>query len=176
MYFLFLTIYILFLVLYKVLQLFPRPAGSWLLSLIFLSSVSFLSLLSFLSESLGHSVLWSHFHKSRPTCFIRTITTDLCFKVYSQYLPEYYSSFVKVGSCCFNSACAAGLTHKARRELHKAARRFVELSSRIFLQSLDGKMFLRCPNSIALADTAQFNIDCRTLYKECIISCWLKEA
>uniref|UniRef100_A0A3Q0RIH3 Protein SERAC1 n=1 Tax=Amphilophus citrinellus TaxID=61819 RepID=A0A3Q0RIH3_AMPCI len=31
----------------------------------------------------------------------------------------------------------AGLTHKARRELHKAARRFVELSSRLFLQSLD---------------------------------------
>uniref|UniRef100_A0AAX7U850 Protein SERAC1 n=1 Tax=Astatotilapia calliptera TaxID=8154 RepID=A0AAX7U850_ASTCA len=30
-----------------------------------------------------------------------------------------------------------GLTHKARRELHKAARRFVEISSRLLLQSLD---------------------------------------
>ncbi|XP_063758049.1 protein SERAC1 isoform X2 [Eleginops maclovinus] len=29
------------------------------------------------------------------------------------------------------------LTHKARRELHKAARRFLELSSRVLLQSLD---------------------------------------
>uniref|UniRef100_A0A4W6CJP9 Protein SERAC1 n=1 Tax=Lates calcarifer TaxID=8187 RepID=A0A4W6CJP9_LATCA len=31
----------------------------------------------------------------------------------------------------------AGLTHKARRELHKAARRFLEISSRLLLQSLD---------------------------------------
>lgn len=40
----------------------------------------------------------------------------------------------------------AGLTHKARRELHKAARRFMELSSRLLLQSLDGKK-LRHTNS-----------------------------
>ncbi|XP_071335462.1 protein SERAC1 [Trachinotus anak] len=31
----------------------------------------------------------------------------------------------------------AGLTHKARRELHKAARRFLEISSRLLLRSLD---------------------------------------
>lgn len=33
----------------------------------------------------------------------------------------------------------AELTNRARRELHKAARRFLEISSRLFLQSLDGE-------------------------------------
>lgn len=31
------------------------------------------------------------------------------------------------------------LTYKARKELHKAARRFLEISSRLLLESLDGK-------------------------------------
>lgn len=31
------------------------------------------------------------------------------------------------------------LRYKARKELHKAARRFLEISSRLLLQSLDGK-------------------------------------
>lgn len=33
----------------------------------------------------------------------------------------------------------SGLTYKARRELHKAARRFLEVSSRILLRPLDGE-------------------------------------
>ncbi|XP_017278691.1 protein SERAC1 [Kryptolebias marmoratus] len=52
---------------------------------------------------------------------------------------EKYKSliYLRAASSAENENFAAGLTHKARRELHKAARRFVELSSRLFLQSLD---------------------------------------
>ena len=39
----------------------------------------------------------------------------------------------------FPIVCVSDLTNKARRELHKAARRFLEMSSRLLLRSLDGK-------------------------------------
>ncbi|XP_037541419.1 protein SERAC1 [Nematolebias whitei] len=52
---------------------------------------------------------------------------------------EKYKSFVylRATPSAENENFASGLTHKTRRELHKAARRLVELSSRLFLQSLD---------------------------------------
>ncbi|XP_034384034.1 protein SERAC1 [Cyclopterus lumpus] len=52
---------------------------------------------------------------------------------------EKYKSYVylKATPCDEKENLTAGLTHKARRELHKAARRFMEISSRVMLQSLD---------------------------------------
>uniref|UniRef100_A0A667WR10 Protein SERAC1 n=1 Tax=Myripristis murdjan TaxID=586833 RepID=A0A667WR10_9TELE len=44
---------------------------------------------------------------------------------------------LKLHRSFFHCASTSGLTHKARRELHKAARRFLEVSSRILLQPLD---------------------------------------
>nr|XP_040017326.1 protein SERAC1 [Gasterosteus aculeatus aculeatus]XP_040017327.1 protein SERAC1 [Gasterosteus aculeatus aculeatus] len=57
----------------------------------------------------------------------------------SAILQEKYKSYIylKATPSDEKENFAAGLTHKARRELHKAARRFVEVSSRVLLQSLD---------------------------------------
>ncbi|XP_056150584.1 protein SERAC1 isoform X1 [Lampris incognitus] len=54
-------------------------------------------------------------------------------------LQEKYKSYIylKATPCNEQENLATGLTHKARRELHKAARRFLEVSSRIFMQPLD---------------------------------------
>lgn len=54
-------------------------------------------------------------------------------------LQEKYKSYVYLRATPSEEKenLTAGLTHKARRELHKAARRFLEISSRLFLQSLD---------------------------------------
>ncbi|KAM3602899.1 uncharacterized protein V6R79_013118 [Siganus canaliculatus] len=54
-------------------------------------------------------------------------------------LKEKYKSYIylKATPSDEKENLTAGLTHKARRELHKAARRFLEISSRLFLQSLD---------------------------------------
>ncbi|XP_035851317.1 protein SERAC1 isoform X4 [Sander lucioperca] len=57
----------------------------------------------------------------------------------SAILQEKYKSYIYLRATPSdeNENLTAGLTHKARRELHKAARRFLELSSRVFLQTLD---------------------------------------
>ncbi|XP_056284719.1 protein SERAC1 [Pseudoliparis swirei] len=57
----------------------------------------------------------------------------------SAILQEKYKSYVYLKATPSNERenLTAGLTHKARRELHKAARRFMEISSRVLLQSLD---------------------------------------
>ncbi|KAG7508591.1 SERAC1 [Solea senegalensis] len=61
-----------------------------------------------------------------------TIDTSAIFQ-------EKYKSYIylKATSSDEKENLAAGLTYKARRELHKAARRFLELSSRLLLHSLD---------------------------------------
>ncbi|XP_010789099.1 protein SERAC1 [Notothenia coriiceps] len=57
----------------------------------------------------------------------------------SAILQEKYKSYIYLRATPSDEKdnLTAGLTHKARRELHKAARRFLELSSRVLLQSLD---------------------------------------
>ncbi|XP_037304920.1 protein SERAC1 [Pungitius pungitius] len=57
----------------------------------------------------------------------------------SAILQEKYKSYIylKATPSDEKENLATGLTHKARRELHKAARRFMEVSSRVLLQSLD---------------------------------------
>ncbi|XP_054474327.1 protein SERAC1 [Anoplopoma fimbria] len=57
----------------------------------------------------------------------------------SAILQEKYKSYIylKATPSDEKENLTAGLTHKARRELHKAARRFMEISSRVLLQSLD---------------------------------------
>ncbi|XP_061563300.1 protein SERAC1 [Cololabis saira] len=57
----------------------------------------------------------------------------------SAILKEKYKSYIylKATPSAEKENLTAGLTHKARRELHKAARRFLEASSRVLLQSLD---------------------------------------
>ncbi|XP_047430292.1 protein SERAC1 isoform X1 [Mugil cephalus] len=57
----------------------------------------------------------------------------------SAILQEKYKSYIYLQSTPSEEKdnLAAGLTQKARRELHKAARRFLEISSRLLLQSLD---------------------------------------
>lgn len=57
----------------------------------------------------------------------------------SAILQEKYKSYIYLRATPSDEKenLAAGLTHKARRELHKAARRFLEMSSRLLLQSLD---------------------------------------
>ncbi|KAM6915699.1 protein SERAC1 [Xenentodon cancila] len=57
----------------------------------------------------------------------------------SAILKEKYKSYIylKATPSAEKEKLTAGLTHKARRELHKAARRFLEASSRVLLQSLD---------------------------------------
>ncbi|KAM4633080.1 protein SERAC1 [Polymixia lowei] len=55
-------------------------------------------------------------------------------------LQEKYKSYIYLKATPSNEPenIATGLTNKARRELHKAARRFLEISSRILLRPLDG--------------------------------------
>ncbi|XP_039636872.1 protein SERAC1 isoform X3 [Perca fluviatilis] len=57
----------------------------------------------------------------------------------SAILQEKYKSYIYLRATPSDEKenLTAGLTHKARRELHKAARRFLEISSRVFLQTLD---------------------------------------
>ncbi|CAN9507916.1 unnamed protein product [Ophioblennius macclurei] len=57
----------------------------------------------------------------------------------SAILQEKYKSYIylKATPSDEKENIAAELTHKTRKELHKAARRLLELSSRLFLQSLD---------------------------------------
>ncbi|XP_044024384.1 protein SERAC1 isoform X2 [Siniperca chuatsi] len=57
----------------------------------------------------------------------------------SAILQEKYKSYIYLRATPSDEKenLAAGLTHKARRELHKAARRFLEISSRLLRQSLD---------------------------------------
>ncbi|XP_034555113.1 protein SERAC1 [Notolabrus celidotus] len=57
----------------------------------------------------------------------------------SAILQEKYKSYIYLRATPSDEKdnLTAGLTHKARRELHKAARRFLEMSSRLLLQSLD---------------------------------------
>uniref|UniRef100_A0A672FP57 Protein SERAC1 n=1 Tax=Salarias fasciatus TaxID=181472 RepID=A0A672FP57_SALFA len=57
----------------------------------------------------------------------------------SAVLQEKYKSqvYLKATPSDENENLTAGLTHKTRKELHKAARRLLEMSSRLFLQSLD---------------------------------------
>ncbi|XP_071776434.1 protein SERAC1 [Centroberyx gerrardi] len=54
-------------------------------------------------------------------------------------LQEKYKSYIYLKATPSNEQenLAAGLTHKTRRELHKAARRFLEISSRVLLRPLD---------------------------------------
>ncbi|KAL7387837.1 hypothetical protein ABVT39_002286 [Epinephelus coioides] len=57
----------------------------------------------------------------------------------SAILQEKYKSYVYLRATPSDEKenLTAGLTYKARKELHKAARRFLEISSRVLLQSLD---------------------------------------
>ncbi|KAM4522682.1 protein SERAC1 [Odontesthes bonariensis] len=57
----------------------------------------------------------------------------------SAILQEKYKSYIylRATPSAEKENLTAGLTHKARKELHKAARRFLEASSRLLLQSLD---------------------------------------
>uniref|UniRef100_A0A1A8MWX0 Protein SERAC1 n=5 Tax=Nothobranchius TaxID=28779 RepID=A0A1A8MWX0_9TELE len=57
----------------------------------------------------------------------------------SAILQEKYKSYIylRATGTAEKKNLIADLTHKTQRELHKAARRFLELSSRLFLQSLD---------------------------------------
>ncbi|XP_078131223.1 protein SERAC1 isoform X1 [Sander vitreus] len=57
----------------------------------------------------------------------------------SAILQEKYKSYIYLRATPSDEKenLTAGLTHKARRELHKAAKRFLEISSRVFLQTLD---------------------------------------
>ncbi|XP_029281840.1 protein SERAC1 [Cottoperca gobio] len=57
----------------------------------------------------------------------------------SAILQEKYKSYIYLRATPSDEKenLTAGLTHKARRELHKAARRFLEISSRVLMQSLD---------------------------------------
>lgn len=45
--------------------------------------------------------------------------------------------------CCVNVFCT-DLTYKARKELHKAARKLIEVSSRVLQSPLDGKELMLC--------------------------------
>ncbi|KAF3849915.1 hypothetical protein F7725_019634 [Dissostichus mawsoni] len=58
---------------------------------------------------------------------------------FNAILQEKYKSYIYLRATPSDEKdnLTAGLTQKARRELHKAARRFLELSSRVLLQSLD---------------------------------------
>nr|XP_057913413.1 protein SERAC1 [Doryrhamphus excisus]XP_057913414.1 protein SERAC1 [Doryrhamphus excisus] len=60
----------------------------------------------------------------------------------SAILQEKYKSYIYLRTSPSDERdnLAAGLTHKTRRELHKAARRFLEISSRLLLQSLDERL------------------------------------
>ncbi|XP_077366764.1 protein SERAC1 isoform X1 [Festucalex cinctus] len=62
----------------------------------------------------------------------------------SAILQEKYKSYIylRASPSDENENLAAGLTHKTRRELHKAARRFLEISSRLLLQSLDAAKWM----------------------------------
>lgn len=64
----------------------------------------------------------------------RAVTIDT-----SAILQEKYKSYIylKATPSDEKETLAAGITNKTRKELHKAARRFLEISSRLFLQSLD---------------------------------------
>ncbi|XP_061667967.1 protein SERAC1 [Syngnathoides biaculeatus] len=55
---------------------------------------------------------------------------------------EKYKSYIYLQASLSDEKenLAAGITHKTRRELHKAARRFLEISSRLLLQSLDERL------------------------------------
>uniref|UniRef100_A0A8C8E4N2 Protein SERAC1 n=1 Tax=Oryzias sinensis TaxID=183150 RepID=A0A8C8E4N2_9TELE len=57
----------------------------------------------------------------------------------SAVLQEKYKSYIylRATPAAEKENLTAGLIYKARKELHKAARRFMEASSRLFLQSLD---------------------------------------
>ncbi|KAF6728333.1 Protein SERAC1 [Oryzias melastigma] len=57
----------------------------------------------------------------------------------SAILQEKYKSYIylRASPAAEKENLTAGLIYKARKELHKAARRFIEASSRLFLQSLD---------------------------------------
>ncbi|KAM9355214.1 protein SERAC1 isoform 3-T5 [Pholidichthys leucotaenia] len=57
----------------------------------------------------------------------------------SAVIQEKYKSYIylKATPSDENENLTAGITNKARKELHKAARWFVEISSRLFFQSLD---------------------------------------
>ncbi|XP_049914512.1 protein SERAC1 [Epinephelus moara] len=57
----------------------------------------------------------------------------------SAILQEKYKSYVYLRATPSDEKenLTAGLTYKARKELHKAARRFLEISSRVLLRSLD---------------------------------------
>ncbi|KAI3364275.1 hypothetical protein L3Q82_011079, partial [Scortum barcoo] len=59
-------------------------------------------------------------------------------------LQEKYKSYIYLRTTPSDEKenLTAGFAHKARRELHKAARRFLEVSSRLFLQSLDASQFV----------------------------------
>ncbi|XP_061900552.1 protein SERAC1 isoform X2 [Entelurus aequoreus] len=60
----------------------------------------------------------------------------------SVILQEKYKSYIYLRTSPSDEKdnLAAGLTQKTRRELHKAARRFLEISSRLLLQSLDERL------------------------------------
>ncbi|XP_034756607.1 protein SERAC1 isoform X1 [Etheostoma cragini] len=57
----------------------------------------------------------------------------------SAIVQEKYKSYIYLRATPSDEKenLTAGLTNKARRELHKAARRFLEISSKVFLQKLD---------------------------------------
>ncbi|XP_037101156.1 protein SERAC1 isoform X1 [Syngnathus acus] len=57
-------------------------------------------------------------------------------------LQEKYKSYIylRPNSSDEKENLSAGLTHKTRRELHKAARRFLEISSRLLLRTLDERL------------------------------------
>uniref|UniRef100_A0A8C3A1K7 Protein SERAC1 n=1 Tax=Cyclopterus lumpus TaxID=8103 RepID=A0A8C3A1K7_CYCLU len=83
---------------------------------------------------------WKHLSKG---CLFITYEVAVLDKAVtidtSAIYQEKYKSYVylKATPCDEKENLTAGLTHKARRELHKAARRFMEISSRVMLQSLD---------------------------------------
>ncbi|XP_032398128.1 protein SERAC1 isoform X3 [Etheostoma spectabile] len=57
----------------------------------------------------------------------------------SAIVQEKYKSYIYLRATPSDEKenLTAGLTNKARRELHRAARRFLEISSKVFLQTLD---------------------------------------
>uniref|UniRef100_A0A3P8TGX2 Protein SERAC1 n=1 Tax=Amphiprion percula TaxID=161767 RepID=A0A3P8TGX2_AMPPE len=84
-----------------------------------------------------HSLLGCLFITYEVVALDKAVTIDT-----SAILQEKYKSYIylKATPSDEKENLAAGnewLTHKTRRELHKAARRFLEISSRLFLRSLD---------------------------------------
>nr|XP_046230096.1 protein SERAC1 isoform X1 [Scatophagus argus] len=94
---------------------------------------------------------WKHFRKFAKVtgavvfggCLFITYEVEALHKAVTidtrAILKEKYKSYIYLRATPSDEKenLTAGITQKARRELHKAARRFLEISSRLLLQSLD---------------------------------------